>query len=171
MLSMWILCLANCFFKKSVLLTSISEYFNLCISLFFLCVTPFLLILFPMLLAPDSPPLPPQFIIKIPNNNISVVSKRDEGCRVCYWSILLCNMNDQHFLPKLNSEKYDSVKYVMLLEKCSFLEECAKLQFHLIWVLSLPWLQISTAWEQCRTSCSEAKHHCTNSEQEEGTGS
>lgn len=74
-------------------------------------------------------------------------------CTVCYRSILPCNMNNQHFLPKLNSEKCDSVKYVMLLEKRMFLEECAKLWFHFIWFLFLnsPWLQVSTAWEQCRT--------------------
>lgn len=78
--------LSKLLLKKSVLLTSISEYFNLCISLF--SVTHFLLILFPMLSAPDSPPLPPQFIIKIPNNNISVVSKRAE----VPYSLLLINI-------------------------------------------------------------------------------
>jgi len=31
-----------------------------------------------MLSTPDSPSLPPQFTIKIPNNNISGVSKRAE---------------------------------------------------------------------------------------------
>lgn len=100
----------------TVLLTSISEYFNLCISLFsmlhlfflssFLCYQH--QILLPFLLS-----LPLKFLI-----TTSVGFQKElKCCTVCYQSILPCNMNNQHFLPKLNSEKCDSVKYVMLLEK------------------------------------------------------